>query len=345
MRLRAMAGLVSAMVCAAQQPVAKAPIEIPAGTKVALAVTSPVWAKSVKLGDSVYAETAFPVTVNDQMAIPARTYVRGQIDILTLPHMLSGHAELRVQLTQMVFADGSAVALSDVALATLNVVVSPRSDVLLDNGTQFEMVLERPLGLDAEKVAAAVRLTKSVKATPSKSATRCRPIPASPGSEGTVIQGSPPTVIPGTPDIVIPGAGDAPSTTIPGTAPTVIPGSDATVIGASSGTAEIPCPAPPAVVSLPVAHKESFTLSGSVRVGGQELARGSYDATWEGLGPAAEVRILRKGKTVATVQAQVTALGHAAPDTEYVPRKNADGSFSLKSVQFAGRTFGLRFDR
>jgi hypothetical protein len=99
------------------------------------------------------------------------------------------------------------------------------------------------------------------------------------------------------------------------------------------------------VVSLPVVHKESFTLSGSVQVGGQELARGAYDATWEGLGPAAEVRILRKGKAVATAQAQVTALGRTAPNTGYVPRTNADGSFSLESVQFAGRTFGLRFDR
>ena len=342
MRLLAAVGLFGAVVCVAQP---KPAIEIPGGTKVALAVTSPVWAKSVQLGDSVYAETAFPVTVDDKMAIPPGTYVRGQIDILTLPHLLSGHTELRVQFTQMVFADGSAVALSDGALATLNVVVSPRSDVLLDNGTQFEMVLAGPLRLDAEKVAAAVRLTKPVKAAPWKSATRCRAIPATPGSSGTVIQGSPPTVIPGTPDTVIPGINGAPPTVIPGTSPTVFGGTDATVVGASSGTPEIPCPAPPAVVSLPVAHKESFTLSGAVRVGGQELARGTYAATWEGLGPAAEVRILRKGKMVATVQAQVTALGRTAPNTEYAPRTNADGSVSLKSVQFAGRNFGLRFDR
>ena len=345
MLLRAMVGLVSAIASVAQQPAAKPAIEIPAGTKVALAMTSPVWAKSVQLGASIYAETAFPVTVNDRMAIPPRTYVRGQIDILTLPRLLSGHAELRVQFTQMVFADGSAVALSDGALATLNVAVSPRSDILLDNGTQFEMVLERPLTLDAEHVAAAVRLTKPVKAAPWKSATRCRPTPGTPGSEGTVIPGSPPTVIPGTPDIVTPGINGAPPIVIPGSPPTVIGGTSPTVIGASPGTAAIPCPAPPAVVSLPVAHKESFTLDASVWVGGRELARGTYDATWEGLGPAAEVWILRKGKAVATAQAHVTALGRTAPNTGYAPRTNADGSVSLDSIQFAGRTFGLRFDR
>ena len=254
MRLRMMVGLLSAMASVAQQPAAKLAIEIPAGTKVALAMTSPVWAKTVHLGDSIYAETAFPVTVNDQMAIPMGTYVRGQIDILTLPRLLSGHAELRVQFTQMVFADGSAVALADGgALAALNVVVSPRSDVLLDNGTQFEMVLERPLTLDAKKVAAAVRLAKRTKAAQWKSASRCRPIPATPGSSGTVIQGSPPTVIPGTPDTVTPGINGAPPIVIPGTPPTVIGGTDATVVGATSGTPEIPCPAPPVVASLPVA--------------------------------------------------------------------------------------------
>jgi hypothetical protein len=341
MRLLASVGLLSAMACVGQQPA----IEIPAGTKVALAATSPVWAKTVKLGDSVYAETAFPVTVNDQMAIPPRTYVRGQIDILTLPQKLSGHAELRVQFTQMVFADGSAVALADVALATLNVVVSPRSDILLDNGTQFEMVLERPLTLDGEKVAAAVRMTKPVKATPSKSATRCRPIPATQGSEGTVIPGTPPTVIPGTPDTVIPGVDGAPPTVIPGTPSTTMGGTDPTVIGATPVTSEIPCPGPPVVVNLPVAHKESFTASGSVLVAGQQLTRGTYEATWDGLGPVAEVQILRKGKPVATLQARVVALGKTAPATAYKPRKNADGSFSLRSIQFKGRTYGLRFDQ
>jgi hypothetical protein len=99
------------------------------------------------------------------------------------------------------------------------------------------------------------------------------------------------------------------------------------------------------VVSLPIAHKESFTASGSVQVAGQQLTRGTYEATWDGLGPVAEVRILKKGKQVATVQARVVALGKMAPATAYKPRKNADGSFSLRSIQFKGRTYGLRFDQ
>ncbi len=39
---------------------------VAAGTKVALALTSPVWAKSVQLSDSIYTETVFPVTVDNR---------------------------------------------------------------------------------------------------------------------------------------------------------------------------------------------------------------------------------------------------------------------------------------
>ena len=55
-------------------------IVIPAGTTVSVALTEPILAKSAKAGDSVYAETAFPVALNNQMAIPPGTFVQGQID-------------------------------------------------------------------------------------------------------------------------------------------------------------------------------------------------------------------------------------------------------------------------
>src|SRR5208282_5325843 len=80
---------------------AKSKIVIPAGTTVSLALTEPILAKSAKAGDSVYAESAFPVTVNNQMAIPPGTYVQGQIDSLTLPRWLSPHAEFQIHFTKI----------------------------------------------------------------------------------------------------------------------------------------------------------------------------------------------------------------------------------------------------
>ena len=48
-------------------------IVLPAGTPVQLVLTAPLWAKSAKPGESIYAQTAFPVVLNNQMAIPAGT--------------------------------------------------------------------------------------------------------------------------------------------------------------------------------------------------------------------------------------------------------------------------------
>src|SRR5229473_3085090 len=52
-----------------------AAITIPAGTRVTLALTSPIWAKTAKAGDAVYATTAFPVASKGTMLIPPGTYV------------------------------------------------------------------------------------------------------------------------------------------------------------------------------------------------------------------------------------------------------------------------------
>ena len=139
-------------------------LTVPAGTKVELGLTRPVWAKSAKPGDAVYAETTFPVALNGAMTIPPGTYVKGSIDILIRPSWRSYHAEFRMSFALIIFANGYTVALP-AATATVNVQVESRSDVLLDNGSQFEMVLEQPLALDAASVAAAVRLSRPPQAS------------------------------------------------------------------------------------------------------------------------------------------------------------------------------------
>ena len=48
-----------------------ATITIPAGTRVSLEITAPVWAKTAKPGESIYTQTTFPVVANGRMAICA----------------------------------------------------------------------------------------------------------------------------------------------------------------------------------------------------------------------------------------------------------------------------------
>jgi hypothetical protein len=230
-------------------------------------VTRPEWAQSAKDGDTVYAQTSFPVVAGGGMAIPAGTYVEGTIRSVTRPTRKFDRAEIRVLFTKIVFADGYIVELpggtnamqapaanpapgetppgQGETLIAITIQVKPANDLLLDNGAEVEMTLGAPLQLDAKQVAQSIPLSRLPQLGQLKSATACRNVsgsPGTPGSPDTVIPGSP-----GTPDTVIPGGPGMPDTVIPGTPSTpdtVIPGSPGT-----SGTPDYICPARPLVIS------------------------------------------------------------------------------------------------
>ena len=337
MRLLAMILAFAILHSVAQEPAQPAPgtpaLTVPAGTTVVLGLTSPVWAKSARPGDNIYAETTFPVAVNDAMAIPAGTNVKGKIDILLRPGTLSPHAEFRISFSEIVYANGYTVPLSD-AFATLTAQIAARNDVLLDDGSPVEMIIERPLELAASSVAAAVRVSKPPKPRDFRSASQCRPIAPTEGTSDTVIPGTP-----GTPPTVIPGGPGTPPTVIPGT-----PGTPATVIPGTPGSPEIPCPGPPQVTATPAPHVEPFRLSHPAVEAARKLAAGNYEIAWEGLGPPAQVRILKSGNVVATLTATVIALGSDAPANDTALRTNPDSSSSIQSIRFKGRNFALEFN-
>jgi hypothetical protein len=247
------------------------------GTRVELAVIGPVWAERAKPGDPLYAQTNFPVTAGNRIAIPAGTYVEGTIEAVARPTRRLSRAELQILFTKIIFANGYTVELSDLAAeatgtpgamaaetagtgaansgiaataAKVSVEASLANDLLLDNGAQIEMTLAAPLTLDARLVAEAIPLSRAPEPGKFKSATLCRPTPGTPGSAGTsdtVIPGSP-----GTPSTTIPGGPGMPDITIPGT-----PATPDTVIPGMPGTPGTPgsvCPAAPIVISsVPIA--------------------------------------------------------------------------------------------
>lgn len=337
---------------------------VPTGTTVPVALTQPVFAKSAAVGEAIYAETAFPVTVDGRMAIPAGTYVQGQIDSMTRPGVFSPHAQFEIRFTRLIFANGyafefspaqnlaSAVApaattassanAADVipAVALVYVDVTKRNDVILDNGTQFEMVFQEPVQLLSTNVASAAGVANPLGVTHFRTASVCRTIPGSPGTPDTVIPGTPST--PGTPDTVIPGVNGAPDTVIPGIPAS--PGTPDTVIPGSPATADIPCPGPPVVAQSTKTQKQSFALSVPTQLAGQQLAAGSYQATWKGSGPLALVQILRNKKVVASVQARVVLLDRESPAPATGVVADPDGSQSLQSLRFAGQSLALYFD-
>lgn len=189
-------------------------ITLPAGTQIPLRLKQAISTKSAKTGDPVYAETNFPITLNNKIVIPAGTYVQGRISEIRRPGRVKGKALVLMHFTTLVFPSGytallpgavenipgsenqhvkgeegsieqnsnkghDAATIGEVAatgasvgaiagqgikgaavgglagagVGTLVTLLTRGPDVMLPEGTGVEMVLQRPLTLDEQKVA------------------------------------------------------------------------------------------------------------------------------------------------------------------------------------------------
>jgi hypothetical protein len=86
-------------------------ITIPAGTEVPLRLSQALTTKNAKAGDPVYAETAFPITVNDRIVIPAGTFVQGRISEVQRPGRVKGRAQVLFHFTTLIYRSGYTVML------------------------------------------------------------------------------------------------------------------------------------------------------------------------------------------------------------------------------------------
>lgn len=86
-------------------------ITIPAGTEIPLRLSQALTTKNAKVGDPVYAETAFPVTINDHTVIPAGTFVQGRISDLQRPGRVKGRAQVLFHFTTLIYRSGYTVML------------------------------------------------------------------------------------------------------------------------------------------------------------------------------------------------------------------------------------------
>jgi len=208
---------------AARQPETAAPamkalqIEIPAGTKVPLALKNAVSSKSTREGDAVYAETVFPLVINERVLIPAGTYVQGRITHVQRAGHIKGRAEVQMHFTTLIYPSGYTVMLpgsldnipgadktsmsgeegtvkqdsqtaekigtvagtaasgtligaaagggkgaaigaaAGGAVGTAIAMLTRGNDVRLDAGTTVEMVIQRPVTLDAARIPPPVK--------------------------------------------------------------------------------------------------------------------------------------------------------------------------------------------
>ena len=120
---------------------------VPAGTKVPLTLTQGITTKTAKEGDPVYAQTAFPITQNNRIVIPAGSYVQGVVRRVVRPGRVKGRAELQMNFTSMIFPNGYTVLLP----ATVQGV--PGSQNVDTKGTEGTIEGQSSKGKDAATIA------------------------------------------------------------------------------------------------------------------------------------------------------------------------------------------------
>lgn len=116
----------------AQASVPPGMIVIPAGTEIPLRLSQAITTRNAKVGDPVYAETAFPFTINDRVVIPAGTYVQGKISEVRRPGRVKGRAELLMHFTTLIYRSGYTVMLPG---SVENVPGADKQDVKDSEGT------------------------------------------------------------------------------------------------------------------------------------------------------------------------------------------------------------------
>ena len=88
-----------------------AQITIPAGTKIPIALKNTISTKANHEGDPIYAQSTFPVVVNDKIVIPAGTYVQGKISSIKPAGHIKGRAEVLIHFTSLIYPSGYTVML------------------------------------------------------------------------------------------------------------------------------------------------------------------------------------------------------------------------------------------
>jgi len=133
------AALLIASVCSAQTAVTAAPaalppataLTVPAGTVVPLTLDRQILRKA-KIGDSVNATVAFPVTIGDQVAIPAGTDVLGVITAISTKDKATHLPSIAIHFTRMTYPDGYIVIFDAVNTADLTLPTAPSTETYAD---------------------------------------------------------------------------------------------------------------------------------------------------------------------------------------------------------------------
>lgn len=87
-------------------------VVLPAGTHIPLVLQNSVNTKSAQVGDPLYFETVYPVTLNNRILVPVGSFVRGTLTQVKRPGRIKGRGELHVRFDELTLPNGYTVSLS-----------------------------------------------------------------------------------------------------------------------------------------------------------------------------------------------------------------------------------------
>jgi hypothetical protein len=93
---------------------ASARIDVPSGTHIPLVLHNAISTRSARPGDPVYFETLFPVMIDGRVAIPAGSYVSGEVTESKRPGRVKGRGELMIRLKTLILPNAYMVDLNAV---------------------------------------------------------------------------------------------------------------------------------------------------------------------------------------------------------------------------------------
>ncbi len=89
-------------------------VEVPGGTHIPLVLHNAISTRSARPGDPVYFETLFPVMIDGHVAIPAGSYVSGEVTESKRPGRIKGRGELMIRLKTLILPNAYMVDLNAV---------------------------------------------------------------------------------------------------------------------------------------------------------------------------------------------------------------------------------------
>ncbi|HXJ95230.1 MAG TPA: hypothetical protein VMT20_20500 [Terriglobia bacterium] len=81
-------------------------IVVPANTTIPLELRSQITSRTAYVGQAIYCDTIYPITVNNRIILPVRTYVKGEITQVTRPGKVKGKAELGLRFDEITLPNG-----------------------------------------------------------------------------------------------------------------------------------------------------------------------------------------------------------------------------------------------